>query len=167
MKYFLHDSNAFQDEKVSRLFLEFGYEGLGLFYTILEKLAYQEKPINTAVLKRQLFVRKKLEKCWAFMEEIGIISTKNGETFNENLLKFSGKYQIKREKTAEKVSEWRDKQRVTENVTDYNSECNPPKDKISKVKESNNTSFAETRSRSVDQEKIDDFGPRFQDHVNA
>ena len=67
MKYFLHDSNAFNDEKITLLFMEFGYEGLGLFYSILEKLAQQEKPVKTDVLKKQLFVGKKLEKCWKFM----------------------------------------------------------------------------------------------------
>ena len=61
MKYFLHDTSAFEDEKVSELFINYGYEGLGLFYTILEKLAKQEKPIKTSVLKHQLKVGKKLE----------------------------------------------------------------------------------------------------------
>ena len=51
MKYYLHDSNSFNDEKITELYLEYGYEGLGLFYTILEKLALQEKPIKTKVLK--------------------------------------------------------------------------------------------------------------------
>ena len=46
MKYFLHDSNAFNDEKITELYINFGYEGLGLFYTILEKLASQEKPVK-------------------------------------------------------------------------------------------------------------------------
>ena len=62
MKYFLHDSNAFNDEKITELYINFGYEGLGLFYTILEKLAGQEKPVKTLVLKKQLNVGKKLEK---------------------------------------------------------------------------------------------------------
>ena len=61
MKYFLHDSNAFNDEKITELYINFGYEGLGLFYTILEKLAGQEKPVKTLVLKKQLNVGKKLE----------------------------------------------------------------------------------------------------------
>ena len=109
MKYFLHDTSAFQDEKISQLFIKFGYEGIGLFYTLLEKIALQEKPVNISVLKKQLYIGKKLEKCWNFLEEIGLICTKNGETFNENLLNFSEKYKIKKEKTREKVSEWRKK----------------------------------------------------------
>jgi len=82
MKYFLHDSNSFNDEKVTQLYIKFGYEGLGLFYTILEKLALQEKPILTDVLKHQLKVGKKLNKIWLFMESIDLISSNNGETFS-------------------------------------------------------------------------------------
>jgi hypothetical protein len=135
MKYFLHDCNAFDDEKISELYMKFGYEGLGLFYTTLEKIGKQEKPVKTAVLKSQLKVGKKLEKCWKFMEEIGVINTLNGETFNENILKFSEKFAIKKEKNREKISEWRKNQQVTKNVTSYEPNCNHPKVNISKVKE--------------------------------
>jgi hypothetical protein len=133
MKYFLHDSSSFQDEKITELFIAHGYEGLGLFYTILEKLAYQEKPVKTAVLKKQLSVGKKLEKCWAFLEQIELISSNNGETFNNNLLKFSEKYQIRREKNKERVAQWRENQSVENNVTHYESVRDSPKEKISKV----------------------------------
>ena len=136
MKYYLHDSNSFNDEKITELYLEYGYEGLGLFYTILEKLALQEKPIKTKVLKHQLNVGKKLEKCWSFMEEIDLISTNNGETFNKQLLNFSKKYQVSKEKNAKRISEWRDNQAVSENVTRSEQVCNADKVKESKVKES-------------------------------
>lgn len=132
MKYYLHDTSAFDDEKVSELYIEFGYEGVGLFYVILEKLGKQEKPVKTNVLKKQLKVGKRLEKCWTFMEEIGLIHSNNGETFNKQLLNFSEKYQIKKEKTREKVAQWRKLQEDTENVTGYVPECNPPKVKGSK-----------------------------------
>lgn len=141
MKYFLHDTNSFNDEKITELYVNFGYEGLGLFYTILEKLALQEKPVKTHVLKHQLNVGRRLEKCWSFMEEIDIISSSNGETFNKQLLKFSEKYQIKKEKNAKRISEWRDSQLVTENVTHYESVRNAPKVKKSKVKENNTDDF--------------------------
>ena len=136
MKYFLHDTNSFDDEKVTELFMKYGYEGLGLFYTILEKIGKQEKPIKTEVLKAQLRVGKRLNKCWLFMEDIGIISSSNGETFNEQLLNFSEKYQIKKEKTREKVAEWREKQSVAKSVTGYETVSNTPKVKESKVNKS-------------------------------
>lgn len=136
MKYFLHDSNSFNDEKITELYLEYGYEGLGLFYTILEKLAFQEKPIKTIVLKHQLNVGKKLEKCWSFMEQIDLISSNNGETFNKQLLNFSQKYQVSKEKNAKRIAEWRNNQQVSENVTRYEQVSNDDKVKESKVKES-------------------------------
>ena len=133
MKYFLHDTNSFDDEKVTELYLRFGYEGLGLFYTALEKIAKQEKPIKTEVLKAQLKVGKRLNKCWKFMEEIELISSLNGESFNEKLLNFSENYQIKKEKNKEKIAEWREKQKDTKSVTGYVPVRNPPKVNISKV----------------------------------
>lgn len=120
--------------------MEFGYEGLGLFYTILEKLAMQEKPIKTDVLKMQLFVGRKLERCWKFLESSGLISSNNGETFNENLLKFSEKYQVKKDKNRERITEWRKNQALADDVTRYNDVTervrNSPKDNISKVNKS-------------------------------
>ena len=70
MKYFLHDTSAFDDEKITILFIEFGFEGLGLFYTILEKLAKQEKPLPEIVLKKHLKIGKKLQKQLDFMYKI-------------------------------------------------------------------------------------------------
>ncbi len=134
MKYYLHDSNSFNDEKVTLLYMKFGYEGVGLFYVILEKLSQQEKPVPEEVLKSQLNIRKKLNKVLSFMYEIDVLSIKNGEVFSETLLNFSEKYTIKKEKTRKKVSEWRKKQRDKENVTGYVPVSNPPKVKLSKVK---------------------------------
>jgi len=133
MKYFLHDSNSFNDEKITELFLNFGYEGLGLFYTLLEKISSQEKPIKTSVLKSQLKVGKRLEKCWVFMEKIDLISSNNGETFNKHLLNFSEMYRIKKEKNAKRILEWREKQQLAENVTRSKNVRNAYKVNISKV----------------------------------
>lgn len=157
MKYYLHDSNSFSDEKISELFINFGYEGLGLFYTLLEKLAAQEKPIKTNVLKSQLRVGKKLNKCWSFMEEIELISSNNGETFNKQLLNFSGKYAIKKEKNAKRISEWREKQSVVENVTRSEQICNNDKVKESKVnviKEKEPPFFENSENSIPENEKV-------------
>ena len=116
--------------------MAYGYEGLGLFYTALEKFAQQEKPIKTSVLKKQLNIGKKLEKCWSFMESIGLISSNNGESFNKQLLKFSENYKIKKEKTAERLKQWRENQQVTENETHSEHVRNASKVKISKVNRS-------------------------------
>jgi hypothetical protein len=144
MKYFLHDTNSFNDEKVTELFIQHGFEGVGLFYTILERLAAQEKPIKTSVLKTQLHVGKRLEKCWQFMEQIGIISSNNGETFNERILSYSEKYQIKKKNNRDRVERFRmvhsDNEADIKSVTHYTGITertrNARKVKESKVKES-------------------------------
>jgi len=165
MKYYLHSTTSFQDEKIAELFLEFGYEGLGLFYTLLEKVALQEKPIKTVVLKSQLKVGKKLEKCWKFMEQIELISSNNGETFNEQLLKFSEKYHIKNEKNNDRIRQWRECQRNEKNVTRYEHVRNASKDKISKDKISKVNNKEETIQERSDffcseVEKFSDQYPR-------
>lgn len=132
MKYYMHDTNSFSDDKITDLYMNFGYEGLGLFYTLLERLAYHEKPIKTSVLKAQLKVGKKLNKCWTFMEEIELISSKDGETFNENILKNTENYQNKKEKNKEKISEWREKQKIKNTVTGNVLIGNLPNEIVSK-----------------------------------
>lgn len=136
MKYYLHDSNAFSDEKITMLYLKYGYEGLGLFYTALEKLAAQEKPINTEVLKAQLKVGKHLDKIFQYCETLGILCSNNGETFSKQLMNFAEKYRIKNEKNKEKIKQWREKQADTKNVTSYETVRNHSKVKESKVNES-------------------------------
>src|SRR3972149_2804113 len=133
MKYYLHDSNAFNDEKITELYIKFGYEGLGLFYTLLEKLAQQEKPIKTDILKTQLNVGKRLNRCWNFMEKIGIIHSNNDDTFSKQLLNFSENYQIKKQKNTERIRQWRENQANIKNVTCYEHVYNAPKVKRSKI----------------------------------
>jgi len=121
MKFYPHYCGAFDDEKIQLLYMEFGYEGLGLFYTVLEKLAASEKPVRTKVLKSQLDVGRKLEKCWCFMEELGILSSENGQTFSKKLSKYTESLNEKRKKTAEKVSQFRENQKNKNIVTGYNT----------------------------------------------
>ena len=165
MKYFLHDTSAFEDEKVSELYLKFGYEGVGLFYCALEKIAKQEKPIKTSVLKHQLNVGKKLNKCWEFMESLGILSSNNGETFNKQLLNFSEKYKIKKEKNAERILQWRKNQTDTENVTHYEHFCNTPKVKESKVNKSkvNDISLKKDDDENLEKNSIQKNSGKFSD----
>ena len=134
--------------------MKFGYEGLGLFYTLLEKIGKQEKPVNTKVLKAQLKIGKRLEKCWKFMEEIDLIQSKNDETFNEQLLNFSENYQVKKEKNRKKISEWRDKQKDVKNVTSNVPVRNRPKVKETKVKE---TKVKETKEEKENKNKYAEF----------
>jgi hypothetical protein len=124
MRYFPHPTDMGDNAELSLLLYRFGYEGIGLYYTILERLLKNENPIKTEVLKSQLKVGKRLEKCWAFMEEIGIISTKNGETFSKLSENFLETFRNNREKNRNKVSEWRIRQGSDKNVTSYKAVTN-------------------------------------------
>jgi len=163
MKYYLHNTNAFNDEKITLLFIKFGYEGLGLFYTILEKLALQEKPISEIVLKKQLNIGKKLEKQLKFMYEINLLSLRNDEVFNENILNNTEKYQIKKEKTKEKVYEWRKNQAIKKNVTGYKSIRNHDKENKSKVNKSK--VIKEYKNCLLSEIKISDFPNLKSDYI--
>lgn len=143
MKFYLHDTNAFDDEKIATLFLEHGYEGVGLFYVALEKLAAQEKPVSTRILKSQLQITKRLEKVWSFIEKLDLISTKNGDSFNERILSYAKNYEIKKEKNKIKVEQWRNNQSDKKNVTGYTSVTLPPCNS-SKEEEVNRTQTTET-----------------------
>ncbi len=133
------DSSSFSDEKITELFMEHGYEGIGLFYTILERLALQEMPIKTEVLKAQLRVGKKLNRCWNFMETLGLISSNNDETFNERLLQYSKSYEVKKEKNRIRIERFREnseqKAKRAEDVTHYAENSNTSKVKRIKKNE--------------------------------
>ena len=144
MKYFLHDSAAMQDEKVTKLFIEFGYTGTGLFFAVLEKIAYSESPIEDEILRFQLKIKgKKLNQIYDFLFKIELLFMQNDKVFNENVLKVAEKYKINKEKNRKRVLEWRKNQEDTENVTHYEQIRNNDvtlanKTKENKTKENNN-----------------------------
>lgn len=136
-----------------------GYEGLGLYYVILEKIASAEKPIKTSVLKHQLKVGKKLEKIWKFMESLEIISSNNGETFEEKCLNNAEKYKKKSEKNAKRVSQFRENQDVAKNVMHYTEECNADKLNESKLNTINkiNSKGNSSRFAPPSQEMVQEY----------
>lgn len=124
MKYFTHSTTSCQESELAQVNLKFGYEGIGLYYAIIERLAFAEKPINTEVLKSQLRVGKKLEKIWKFLESLEIIYSKNGETFSKLCENFVENYSKNKENTKKRVSQYRNNQSVSKNVTGYKHESN-------------------------------------------
>lgn len=151
----MHSTSSFEDDKITLLFIKFGYEGLGLFYTILEKLAKQEKPVNERVLKKQLFVGKKLQKCWDFLKEIELISSENEEIFNKKLTKFGENISEKREKISERVSKHRANQQVVENVTRYINPSNDPNYNLNITKEETKELSKESKDSFHDSEVLE------------
>lgn len=134
MKAFMHDSNSFSDEKVFTLYLNHGYKGVGMFYVVLEKLAYQEKPLAESVLKTQMMLTKKDDKVFDFMVEIGLLFRKNGEVFNKKLMEYCENYVQRRNKNTELKKQSRDNQAVMENVIDESSMSHHSKERKKEIK---------------------------------
>jgi hypothetical protein len=130
MRYFQHKSDAIQDEKLMKLFVNCGYEGIGLYWTALEKLAKLETPIEESILKKMLFMSKRLEKTWEIIKSLELFHLENGEIFCESLMKYAGKYEIKKEKIRERIKKFReqrvDNEEDAKNVTRYTQESNAP-----------------------------------------
>lgn len=124
MKFFKHSTTSIQEDGLDKVFLKFGYEGIGLYYAIIERLTFSEKPIDTFVLKSQLKVGKKLEKIWKFLESLEIIYSKNGETFSKLCENFIESYEENKNKTKKRVSQYRDNQTDKKNETRYKQNCN-------------------------------------------
>lgn len=124
-----------QDEKITELYINYGYAGTGLFFAILEKIAFAESPVSEKILLFQLQIKgKKLMKIYSFLFETELLLKKKGEVFNEKVLEVSKKYQTKKESVRKRVSEWRDNQECNKNVTLYKKECNADVTPLNKTK---------------------------------
>lgn len=129
MNFFLHDTSAMENE-VAELFLKYKYEGTGLYWALKEKLAKQENPVKTSILKYQLGVTRKMSQIWAYMLEIGLIYEENGKTFCKILEDSIKTYKKDKKKNADKVRQWREKQRVDKNVTGNVTGLKPTNNKV-------------------------------------
>ncbi len=94
MKWFKHMTDAGNDEKLALLKAEFGYEGIGLYWHIIEIIASQMKPETChtyveypAITWRQLtgLSTKKFAKLAEVMSDIGLFSFEDlDKTFKIN-----------------------------------------------------------------------------------
>lgn len=150
MKYFLHDSTSLNQDLIVKLFSKYNFEGYGIYFAILERIAFMESPINKELAIFQLRLTKKQIRILDFCIEIGLLLEQNLEIFEESLLENSKKYVISKEKTRERVKIFRENtqknnplnQQLSQNVTRYSdvtsATCNDDVTiaNISKVKES-------------------------------
>lgn len=91
MKWFKHMSDAHMDEKLSEIIDEFGYEGYGRWWVILELIAKQMDKtdkcfVEYSWVKWQTFLKGKRNKLETFLERLENVSLLNLER-SENKLK--------------------------------------------------------------------------------
>lgn len=104
--YFSHDANARQDDKILELRAEFGWEGYGLYWAIIEMLRDSSNytyPSNAkAGLGLSLNIAKdKLEKFLNFCFEVKLLVNDNGVFYSESLMRRMEEIDEKRRKRAE------------------------------------------------------------------
>ena len=90
--YFSHDVNAKNDEKILQLRCEFGWEGYGIYWAIIEALAeateYKLKLNSINALALGLAIDKQmLSKCLSKMFEIELLAKDNIYFYSKSLLK--------------------------------------------------------------------------------
>lgn len=103
--YFSHDSNARNDDKILELRAQYGWEGYGVYWAIIEILRDSSDycyPSNAkAGLSLSLNIGKAdLEKYLNKMFEVGLLEEKNGCFYSESLMKRMEEIDEKRRKRA-------------------------------------------------------------------
>jgi len=100
---FLHDSNSRHDVKMLKLWNKFGYEGIGIFWCIVEILREQPdfkfKTSDMELLGIELRIDKVLIKdliTFCLLPETGLFKNENGEFFSESLLRRMEKFKESR-----------------------------------------------------------------------
>ena len=103
--YFSHDSNARNDEKIVEIRMNFGWEGYGLYFAIIETLREQENytyPSN-AIAKLAFSFNIGVEKLKPIYESFfstGLLIEKDGVFYSESLMKRMEKIDESRAKRA-------------------------------------------------------------------
>jgi len=141
--YFSHDSNARSDEKILQLRAEFGWEGYGLYWAIIETLRESSDYSFSSNAKAGLALslnttKEKLNDILELCFEESLLVEKDGRFFSESLMIRMEQIDEKRRKRAEAgrkggVAKAKAKQRSS------NAKAKPSKEKKrkeSKVKES-------------------------------
>jgi hypothetical protein len=133
MKYFIHESTALNQDLIVKLYSKYGFEGYGIYFAILERIAFMECPIDKKLAIFTLRLSKRQQKILDFCIEIELILEDKSEIFEENILENAKKYLIKKEKTREKIKLFREKHKNNnstnqidnENVTGYDTVTYP------------------------------------------
>ena len=104
--YFSHDANAFHDPKIIRFRSEFGLEGYGFYWAVIEMLRNQsDYCLNSGELDLLSFhlhaddskIKQMLSKCY----ELELLILKDGKIFSDSLLRRMSKADNIRERRRE------------------------------------------------------------------
>jgi|TARA_Y100000310_G_C20682915_1_gene817109 hypothetical protein len=166
--YFSHDSNAFMDPKILKLRMEFGWEGYGLFWGIIESLRNQKDYTFTTEEVEYLTLslaidlaklKQVLSKCY----ELGLLVHSEGKIYSESLLRrmeIADKIREKRRKAGSKGGKARAKLKQNSSEAQALKETKGKEKKLKKLEkdlkaQESFKDFWELYPRKINKQKAD------------
>jgi uncharacterized protein YdaU (DUF1376 family) len=179
MNWFKHDYSAAEDDKILELRAEYGWEGYGIFFAILEYMCKTEKGIDR---KRIGALRMVVGTVEGYLEgylqhtlKVGLFYEENGIIWNQRIRDHIDQIQHRRvegSKAGKKSGEARRKKTQNEGktkVTFAEPSRNPSTDKIrvDNILPNNNTNTFERPKSRKDQELLEFFINNGSTHLEA
>ena len=138
--YFSHDSNALTDTKILNMRADYGLEGYGLYWAIIEMMRNEEdyklelnkntyRAIKT-LTNTTIDIEKFIKDC---IEDYKLFEQKDEKFYSNSLLK---RMEVKEKKSA--VAREKAQKRWSGNATDMQQQCNSNANKIKENKENKN-----------------------------
>lgn len=132
--YFQHDFNSRNDSKIMELRLDYGMEGVGIFWCIVEMLFEEDGYITIDKYKRITFeLQAKDEMVKNIIENYGLFQQKENCFFSESVLKRIRAMQKKSKTAKDNISKRWEKLRLNNDTnvlqTNYNGNTNKKKNK--------------------------------------
>lgn len=168
--YFSHDMNARNDEKILNLRSEYGWEGYGIYFALLEMMfESDDTQLNLSNIKSIAFAlnikEKKLAEIINFCIEINLFEKDEKTFWSKSLKNRKGIFERKIEQTrqagiksAEKRKEKR-QQTLNENLTNVEQTCNEKSTNKRKEKEIKENKIKEEKEEKREplQDVIDEY----------
>ena len=148
-QYFQHQLNARKDEKLRKLLIKEGWEGIGLFWGLLEELGLnKEHRLQTDYEELSFDMHASAEKIQHVVENYGLFKVKSGYFYNSSLTGFLDDLEEKYKKRAAAGKKGGAAKAMLKqsqsNATAMPEQCQPPKEKIreEEIREDNHTCYS-------------------------
>lgn len=142
--YFSHDYNARNDPKILELRSEYGLEGYGLYWCLIETMAEDTNGVVVASLIGGLSVgygipKNKLMEIINFMVGVGLLQEHNGTIFSKRLLEHKKKRKHLSDKGREgALKKWKNSIPISDPNSIPNGDGNAKERKEKEIKEKEN-----------------------------
>ena len=155
--YFSHDANAQDDEKILDLRADYGWEGYGLYWAVIELMRNQSDYMldNGERIYKKLAIKFNVKE--EFMEnfindccEYGLFVNENGKIYSESFLERMGEYE-KRKQAARKAANarWNNDSNADEDAKEKQELCDRIAQAIQSVCDGNASKVKESKVNEI------------------